>query len=237
VSNDVRAAQLAVDSSTEALIERRSDLQRRVTELRSRHSAVAADLDSVEAEWSAALAAGSDTASIVERRRAREADLADLARELDQVGVWAAEAQQAVQRRQASEQLDADLTDHDTALTAYAADLARLDGAHAAAVDAVAAAVMKLHRSVNAVRHRHAELTSAATNLRIRAVELDRADSPAGPTDWQQPLETTLRNSEYWVLYLTSIQPRGQHPAGLVQAVADAAHAKITTGMKRGNLL
>jgi hypothetical protein len=39
------------------------------------------------------------------------------------------------------------------------------------------------------------------------------------------------------VLYLTSIQPRGQHPAGLVQAVADAARAKITAGMRRGSLL
>jgi hypothetical protein len=216
--------------TTKALAERRDKLNDQLTGLQSQHVDIVQDLRIVEQDWQAALQAGEDTALLGERRRHREAELAENERSTAQVAEWTAEVEAELRRRVPHEQLDRDLAAHAADLVAYAEVTDALAGSHPKAVDALEAAVLDLYGTIATARQRSDQLAARTQQLRAAAVQLGRTDQVAGPPDWVQPVEHALRGGPLWQLYLASVQAR--QPTALVRALADAVTTRMTEQLK-----
>lgn len=217
-------------TTTEApsLEQRRAKLEAQLNELRSQHLDIAADVQAVDADWQAALAAGEETGLLAERRRLRQGELDDAARSIQQVTAWLGEVDAELQRRQPHEALDRDLKRHVADLAEFEELRGQLDGLHQGCVDAVVAAALKLHDVLGQVRQRHAQLDQQGRELRARAGHLDRVDlTVPGVADWEHPLIEQLRGTALWPLYLSSVQRH--QPADLAGALGNMASRVIAT--------
>lgn len=211
--------------NTDALHERREQLNEQLKALRSQHAYISRDVQLAEARWRTALAEGQDSDLLAERCRQRETGLQQTSWAIERIRKRVAETEAEIRRRASHAALDRDLLQFLADLQRYDECRAQLDGAHQAAIDKIANIAKEVHELLWTARRRHKELDKRAQQLRVTAALFDRPDDQVpAPRSWSEPIEQALRGSGApWRAYLTSAQNRAPEPFARELGVAAAA--------------
>lgn len=207
---------------------RRDELTMQLSALRAQRAQIAHDVRQVEADQRTARAKGQDGALLTEWRRQREIGLQQTSWAIDQLRARLADTDAEIRRHAPHEALDGDLKQLLVDLEIYDAVLARLDGAHQAAIETVAGIAQELHELVWTARQRHDDLVARARDLRATAKRLNRDLAVPTPRSWSQPVEQALRGTgAAWRAYLTSVHNRA--PAPFARELGAAAATALAT--------